>query len=201
MHRNATIIKLKTNSKAGWGGIRKLPGTAHTRQLVSRARMAMCLAWALMVGLSSCSNIDCPLSNTVTVKYVFYNSGTGSAAMLKDTLTVTAAGTDTVLYNLGVNLSELQLPMSYRLGADTLLFHISSGGAKRTDTVVVAHTNEAHFESVDCSPAMFHTITSANVEKGSAAASLTRIDSVCVNNSKVSYDIVENIKVYVTAAP
>ena len=191
MHRNATIIKLKTNSKAGPRGIRKLPGIRKLRG----AAHALLLAAVL----SSCSNIDCPLSNTVTVKYVFYNSATGSAQVLKDTLSVTAAGTDTVLYNLGVNLSELQLPMSYRLSADTLLFHVSSDGAKRTDTLVVAHTNEAHFESVDCSPAMFHTITSANVGKGSAVAGLTRIDSVCVNNSKVSYDIVENIKVYVTA--
>ena len=152
---------------------------------------------ACMIVSTACSNIDCPLSNTVSAKYIFYNSATKASAVIKDTLTIKAAGTDTVLYNLGVNLTEVNLPMSYSNSADTLLFNISNNGEKRTDTIVVAHTNEAHFESIDCSPAMFHKITSAKLLGGTGSAKVVKIDSVAVNNSKVNYNVVENVKVFV----
>lgn len=155
---------------------------------------------AAMLFACSCSNIDCPLSNTVASKYVFYNSAGGAAATFADTLTVRALGSDTVLYNRGVNLSEVDIPMSYRAAADTLLLDISDAGARRTDTLVVAHTNEAHFESIDCSASMFHRITSATLRPGTGGGTgLTRIDSVVVNKRNVNYNVAENIKVYITA--
>ena len=78
-----------------------------------------------MTAFSSCTNIDCPLSNSVSAKYMFYDSSSRASVVLKDTLTVKAASIDTVLFNRGVNLTEVNLPMSYRLSADTLLFCIS----------------------------------------------------------------------------
>lgn len=149
-------------------------------------------------GMASCSNIDCPLSNSVSAKYIFYNSAGKASAVVKDTLTVKAAGTDTILFNRGVNLTEVNLPMSYRQNADTLLFCISNTGESRTDTVVVGHTNEAHFESIDCSPSMFHKITSVTLKKGSGSENVARIDSVALNNPKVNYNVAENFKVYIT---
>ncbi len=149
-------------------------------------------------GMFSCSNIDCPLSNSVSAKYIFYNSAGNATAVLKDTLTVKAAGTDTVLFNRGVNLTEVNLPISYRQNADTLLFCISNTGGSRTDTVVIGHTNEAHFESIDCSPSMFHKITSVSLINGSGSENVARIDSVALNNPKVNYNVVENFKVYIT---
>ncbi len=169
--------------------IRKIT-SAHLLLYICIAVNAICFA--------ACSNIDCPLSNTVSAKYTFYNSSTKASAVIKDTLTVKAMGTDTILYNLGVNLSELNLPVSYNHSADTLLFCVSNSGEIRTDTLVVSHTNEAHFESIDCSPAMFHKITTAKVIRGAGSTKVTQIDSVAVNNSKVNYNVVENIKVYVT---
>lgn len=147
---------------------------------------------------ASCSSIDCPLSNSVSAKYMFYNSDGKTTTVLKDTLTVEAAGTDTVLFNRGVNLTEVNLPMSYRQNADTLLFRISNTGGSRTDTIVVGHTNEAHFESIDCSPSMFHKITSVTLIKGADTENVARIDSVALNNPKVNYNVVENFKVYIT---
>lgn len=160
---------------------------------------AATIAAALLVA-ASCSNIDCPLSNTVASKYVFYNTANGAAATFADTLTVRAIGSDTVLYNRGLNISEVDIPMSYRAAADTLLLDISDTEAKRTDTLIVAHTNEAHFESIDCSASMFHQITSATLRPGTGGGSgLTRIDSVAVNKRNVNYNVVENIKVFITA--
>lgn len=166
---------------------------------VKTSALAAAVAAAMLLA-HSCSNIDCPLSNTVASKYVFYDSASGAAATFADTLTVRALGSDTVLFNRGVNLSEVDIPMSYRAEADTLLLDISDGEARRTDTLVVAHTNEAHFESIDCSASMFHRITSATLRPGTAAgAGLTSIDSVAVNKRNVNYNVVENIKVYITA--
>ncbi len=163
------------------------------------ARVLLYVCFAVnVICFAACSNIDCPLSNTVSAKYIFYSSSSNASAVIKDTLTVKAMGTDTVLYNLGVNLSELSLPVSYNSSADTLLFCVSNSGESRTDTLVVAHTNEAHFESIDCSPAMFHKITTAKVISGTGSTKVTQIDSVAVNNPKVNYNVVENIKVYVT---
>ena len=150
-----------------------------------------------MFAFASCTNIDCPLSNSVSAKYMFYDSSSRASVVLKDTLTVKAASIDTVLFNRGVNLTEVNLPMSYRLSADTLLFSISNSGESRTDTVVVAHTNEAHFESIDCSPSMFHKITSVTLLRGNGSAKVAQIDSVVLNNPKVNYNVVENFKVYI----
>lgn len=150
-----------------------------------------------MAAFSSCTNIDCPLSNSVSAKYMFYDSSSRASVVFKDTLTVKAASIDTVLFNRGVNLTEVNLPMSYRMSADTLLFCISNSGESRVDTVVVAHTNEAHFESIDCGPSMFHKITSVTLLRGNGSAKVAQIDSVALNNPKVNYNVVENFKVYI----
>lgn len=154
---------------------------------------------ALLLTLAACSSIDCPLSTAVSAKYLFYGSDGGKSAVIKDSLTVTAMGSDTVLYNRGINLSELDLPMSYRNSADTLVFRFGGSDASRCDTLIVGHTNQAHFESIDCSPTMFHKITSLQLLRGDASPEVTRIDSVAVTNSNVNYNAVENFKVYITA--
>ena len=43
-----------------------------------------------MTAFSSCTNIDCPLSNSVSAKYMFYDSSSRASVVLKDTLTVKA---------------------------------------------------------------------------------------------------------------
>lgn len=167
------------------------------RELAKLLGTLACAVLALM--LAACSSIDCPLSTAVSAKYLFYDSDGGKSTVMKDSLTVTAMGSDTVIYNRGINLSELDLPMSYRNAADTLVFHFGGSDASRTDTLIVGHTNQAHFESIDCSPTMFHKITSLQLLRGAASSKITRIDSVAVNNSNVNYNAVENFKVYITA--
>ena len=50
-----------------------------------------------------------------------------------------------------------------------------------TDTVWVEKQNLPHFESVDCNPAMFHTIKGVRTTHHA-------IDSIKINNDKVTYN-------------
>ena len=49
------------------------------------------------------------------------------------------------------------------------------------DTVTITKTNEPHFASVDCPATMFHTLQQVKCTHH-------RIDSVVINQNKVSYD-------------
>lgn len=137
------------------------------------------------LAVSACSTVDCPLSNRVYATYRL----AGAVDTLKDTLTVCTprtidnAGDDTVLINRLTLTDSLALPMSYQRDEDMLLFNLTKQGTGNTvtDTVWVAKKNEPHFESVDCNPAMFHTITGVRYTQHA-------IDSIKINNNKVTYN-------------
>lgn len=61
---------------------------------------------ALMVGLSACSNIDCPLDNIVSLQCNLYDANTQSALTLGDVLSVTPAGRDTLLLNQATGIKS-----------------------------------------------------------------------------------------------
>lgn len=151
-------------------------------------------AAAAAMALSACSSIDCPLNNRVYASFRL----AGEVATLSDTLTVATqrtpdnAAEDTVLLNLLTNADSLTLPMSYSRSEDILYFELRQYGTgrKTTDTVRVAKQNEPHFESVDCNPAMFHTITGVNFTHHA-------IDSIKINYNKVTYnDAKANFLIY-----
>ena len=48
--------------------------------------------------------------------------------------------------------------MSYMREVDTFVVKIMGLEASSVDTIFVSHTNEPHFESVDCGMSMFHEI-------------------------------------------
>ncbi len=148
----------------------------------------------LMMG--ACEGIDCTLNNVVTCTYAFYNSE-GVACTVTDTLTVTAAGTDSILYNRGTNISTIDLPMSYWKEADTLTFTFYNPDAdtKGSITLRVTKTNTQHFESPDCPTTMFHMLTEASEVGVSQLA-----DSIVINNPTVNYEAKENIKIYLHTA-
>lgn len=141
------------------------------------------LIWVALAGLAlaSCSSIDCPLNNTVYTKYRL----AGTVTTLVDTLTVSTprlSATDTVLLNKAIAVDSFSLPMSYGQEADILYFDFRpTGGASVIDTVTISKTNEPHFESVDCSPAIFHTLKGVTYTRH-------KIDSIVVNSANVSYD-------------
>lgn len=134
--------------------------------------------------LAACSTIDCPLNNRVYASYKL----AGTVTTLTDTLTVSttrtaADGNDTVLLNQATAIDSFSLPLSYQQAEDVLYFSFAKSDTTDTitDTVRVAKQDLPHFESVDCSPNFFHTLTS--VSHTSHA-----IDSIVINNPKVTYN-------------
>lgn len=144
----------------------------------------------LTLSLGSCDTVDCSLNNTVFCYLSFYDGG-GQKVALKDTLSVTAYGTDKVLFNRGVGKSDVAIPMSYYNDADTLVFTLWGNDYRTSSTVVVDKKNIVHFESPDCPVNMFHDITAAGVLRGKM------IDSVKVVKPSVNYQRDENIRIYV----
>lgn len=143
------------------------------------------LMFAAVLLVTACSSIDCPLNSLVYTQYQLLD-GAGKADTLKDTLTISTDrtdGSDSVLLNRSVNTTAFSLPISYAADHDVFFFEIKDTLTKTSvyDTVTVTKTNEPHFESVDCAPSFFHTIT---------AVSHTghRIDSIVINNPEVNYD-------------
>ena len=125
----------------------------------------------MVLAMVGCTSLDCPLNNTVYTKYKLM----GDNKTLKDTLTISTKkieGTDSVLINKDVNVDSFSLPMSYSQNEDVLLFK---------DTVTVSKENRSHFESVDCSPSFFHTITDVKTTHN-------YIDSIVINQKEVNYD-------------
>lgn len=135
-----------------------------------------------LTALAGCTSLNCPLNNTVYTKYRLQ----GDITTLSDTLTISTtrtAGTDSVLINLDVNVDSFSLPMSYSQPEDIFYFEMRDTlGNVRMDTVRVRKENQPHFESVDCSPAFFHTITGIQTTHH-------RIDSIVINKKDVNYDV------------
>lgn len=157
--------------------------TNITHTIRNARRLAAAAVAAL--ALTACSSVDCPLNNRVYASFRL----AGTVAALADTLTVATprtadnAGEDTVLLNRLTGADSLSLPMSYQRDEDTFYFTLVEVGTRRTtvDTVWVAKQNEMHFESVDCAPAVFHTITGVRFTQHA-------IDDIQINNNKVTYN-------------
>lgn len=139
------------------------------------------IAAGLMLLAGGCSSIECPLNNTVYTKYKL----AGNVTTLTGTLTVAikrTSGTDSVLINQDTKVDSLMIPMSYVQAEDELHFQLTTtDGTTVNDTVKVKKTDHPHFESVDCNPAYFHTITGVSYTTHA-------IDSVVINQPNVTYD-------------
>ena len=113
----------------------------------------------ILVSLSACSSIDCPLNSAVYSRYELR----GEVTTLIDTLTVIALRDtkgDTILLNKEKQASAFEIPMSHTMPTDILVFSLTdSNSVVRNDTICIDKTNIPHFESVECSPAYFHKIT------------------------------------------
>ena len=144
-------------------------------------RIAPLLLFLQIIVLGGCSSIDCQLNSTVHSKYVL----AGPVSILDDTLSVIAhreGKPDTLLLNKLIYATDFIIPMSYTQPVDVLYFTLTDDqSVTRTDTVRISKTDQAHFESIDCTPTYFHTLTGA--EWTSHA-----IDSIIITNSKVTYD-------------
>ncbi|MDY4653876.1 MAG: DUF6452 family protein [Prevotella sp.] len=148
---------------------------------------------ALTLVLGACDSIDCSLDNQVLCQMAFYDAQ-GRSVTLADTLTITAQGTDSILWNRGTETSQVGLPLSYYQAADTLLLTVTGEDYVMSDQIIIEKENYEHFESLDCPVKMMHRIQRAT-------ATNYFIDSVVVVNPEVVYSNGENIKIYVHTDP
>ena len=141
----------------------------------------------VLLAASACSGDDCPINNTVMGKMAFYNQQ-GEAVGLVGTLTVSVVRPqgDSVVLNQKVGSSEVNFPLSYAHGTDTLIFDYNNGAA--CDSLYISHTNIPMLVSVDCGMAMYHSITSVG-------STHQLIDTLILKSSEVNYDERENIQV------
>ena len=139
----------------------------------------------MLTGLAACSSIDCPLNSLVYTQYQLMNA-VGRVDTLADTLTISTKrtdGNDSVLINRSVRTTEFSLPISYSQPQDVFFVETIDTLTKTVtlDTITVEKVDRPHFESVDCSPSYFHTITAVGTTHNA-------IDSVVINNPDVDYD-------------
>lgn len=139
------------------------------------------------LAVMSCDSIDCTLYNSVDMFTNFYQGG--KKVSLTGTLTVTVAGSDSVLINAESNASKLELPLSYYKDVDSIVLNVVGDGYDMRDTVFVEKTNTTHFESPDCPATMFHVITSVR-------STHEFIDSITVISPYVNYARTENIQIH-----
>ncbi len=139
-----------------------------------------CLVF-MVLAMVGCTSLDCPLNNTTYTKYRLM----GNITTLNDTMTISTTkteGTDSVLINKDVKVDSFILPMSYHQPEDVFYFEIKNQENQVfKDTVTVKKEDFSHFESVDCNPAFFHTITEVKTTHN-------LIDSIVINNKDVNYD-------------
>ena len=146
--------------------------------------------------ISSCSSIDCPVQNTVSVQYEIHDKA-GNALPLTDSLSVVTTRLDgqnvlldittrennkNVILNRLVGKSSFSLPISYSHPEDILFFCFKDSVKFLVDTVWIKKDDIPHFESVDCSAAFFHELT--NVRHTHNV-----IDSLVLINTSVTYDV------------
>ncbi|MBR0490304.1 MAG: alpha amylase [Prevotella sp.] len=144
----------------------------------------------MLVVLTACTSIDCPLNNLVKVNLIMKNGN----ETLSDTITITAIRTSSdTIFNRGVNISSLAVPVSYTQEEDLLQITLNDTlGNTYKDTLTIRKTNQIHFEAVDCPPNYFHTLTGITT-------TCHAIDSVVIKNPNIDYDSSkENIYIYFT---
>ena len=153
--------------------------------------------YPLLLALSACTNIDCPLDNIVVMTSGLYHAEDGSSLKLNSELTITSADGEHVLLNKLQDISSFELPLRHGVGTDTLLFNFSNlEGQFAVDSLFLTYTDQPHFESVDCPAALFHTLKEVRWSSHSLAEMPLTFDKVEIVRSIVNYDDVENLKIY-----
>jgi len=157
---------------------------ANRHQAIRQKGIRRGLLWTVLISCMAlfvaCSSINCPLQNTVFTYYQIQNSAE-AVDTLRDTLwvyTFRANGTDTLILNRAIGVTKFKLPISQTASADTLYF---VWDVDAIDVVVLEKTNTPHVESVECSAAYFHEITSVR-------STHIGIDTIIINNPHVNYD-------------
>lgn len=154
------------------------------------------LATALTLCMFSCTSIDCPLDSVVVMTLSFHDSELEEETALPCTLNIEAPRAG-LLFNTGTDIKSLQLPLNTGSFVDTLYLKLSDNDRECVDTLYVNHTNESHFEAMDCPGAVFHRISSLQFLPHPTDGEFpVTIDSVSIIRPLVDYNDVENVRIY-----
>ena len=146
--------------------------------------MRKLLSFVVVVWLTACSTIDCPVENTVSVQYEIRDKA-GKELSITDSLSVisTRQDGDYVVLNRLSNKSSFSIPISYSYPEDVLFFCFKNidNDSIVVDTVCIQKDDFPHFESVDCNASFFHEINGVQYTRH-------YIDSLVLLNKSVTYD-------------
>ena len=153
---------------------------------------------SLLIGVASCTSIDCPLDNQVEMVLNFYHYETKKELSLSDTLSIYGVKGDTtqLLFNRAIGQRTIRVPLNVASERDTLLLRFSSSAETATDTLIVSHQPKSHFESLDCPASVFHTLTKVNWHAHQNTSNLLTVQEVLITNPNVAYENVEHLKVF-----
>ncbi len=153
--------------------------------------IAATLLYALTSLLHACSEEpDCSMTDNrgmivCNVCQVDPTLGTAMRDTL-DSLTVTAAGTDSVIINRMAQVTAFSLPLQYAADSTELIFHYRG---QATDTLVIRHTNQPYFVSMDCGYQMQQSITDIRYTRRS-------IDSIYIANPEANINGTKNLDIF-----
>ena len=140
--------------------------------------------FVVVVWLTACSTIDCPVENTVAVQYEIRDKA-GNELSITDSLSIvsTRQDGDYVVLNRLSDKSSFSIPISYAYPEDVLYFCFKNldNDSIVVDTVCIEKDDFPHFESVDCNASFFHEITNVQYTRH-------YIDSLVLLNKSVTYD-------------
>jgi hypothetical protein len=182
MKKNPTYLRSFFTAIAKMVGVSSCT-THHSPLTTHHSPLTLSTLFALSSLFISCSNINCPVQNTVALRCSIADTE-GNEAKLADTLwvwTQRSDGNDTLL-NRWVGPANFSLPISYSHPEDVLIFFVGSLSNTWTlDTLWLQKNDIPHFESVDCAAHFFHDLTAVrSTHQG--------IDSVYINQQRVDYD-------------
>ena len=155
-----------------------------------------------MIGVVSCTNIDCPLDNQVEMVLNFYHFETKKEVALTDTLSVYGIKNDTtqLLFNRAIGQRTIRVPLNVASDRDTLLLRFTSRTETTADTLFVHHIRKSHFESLDCPASVVHTLTNLEWRAHQDRTKLPSVQEVVITNHNVAYENVEHLKVFLRPA-
>jgi hypothetical protein len=140
--------------------------------------------FVVVVWLTACSTIDCPVENTVSVQYEIRDKA-GKELAITDSLSIvsTRQDGDYIVLNRLSDKSSFSIPISYAYPEDVLYFCFKNldNDSIVVDTVCIEKDDFPHFESVDCNASFFHEITNVQYTRH-------YIDSLVLLNKSVTYD-------------
>jgi len=161
----------------------------------------MTLAAGLLLSLTGCTEVECPLDSIVALTCGLYSAETGEPHKLSATLDVLAAGTDSVLLNQATGISSFQLPVRRGIATDTIVFVFTNDVPQEAaDTLFLTHTDQPHFEALDCPGTVFHTLQGVRWTSHALSLMPLTVDSVSIVRTSVNYEDLENLRIYLRTA-